>query len=125
MINLTHTCIITKDVPKITDFYKRLLNSKPSFYNRYYSEFETENSKICFFDIRSHNEVTPGTLTPQSNNSIIIEFNVQDVDKEYERIKKENIEIVREPSNQVWGVRSFYFRDCDGNLIDFYTKLTD
>lgn len=125
MINLTHTCIITKDVSRITEFYKKVLKAEPAFENPRYVEFETEVAKLAIFDIKAHETVAPGSLAPESNNSIIIEFNVEDVDAEYARLKAEGIEIVREPSNQVWGVRSFYFRDCDGNLLDFYKQLTD
>lgn len=27
---------------------------------------------------------------------------------------------VKPPTNQPWGTRSIYFRDPDGNLVDFY-----
>jgi catechol 2,3-dioxygenase-like lactoylglutathione lyase family enzyme len=51
---------------------------------------------------------------------MILEFNVDDINEEYERIKGMDIEIVKELSTQAWGNTSFYFRDPDGNLIDFY-----
>lgn len=122
-MNFTHTCIITKDVRRITEFYKKVLKVNPTFENPRYVEFETEKAKLAIFDFKAHDSVAPGSLIPESNNSIIIEFSVDNVDDEYARIKSEGIEIVREPSNQVWGVRSFYFRDCDGNLVDFYKQL--
>ena len=101
MINLTHTCIITKDVARIKEFYSKILKAEPTFENPRYVEFETQVAKLAIFDIKAHETIAPGSLTPESNNSVIIEFNVEDVDKEYERIKAEGIEIVREPGDQV------------------------
>jgi catechol 2,3-dioxygenase-like lactoylglutathione lyase family enzyme len=31
---------------------------------------------------------------------------------------------VKPPTTQPWGTRSLYFRDPDGNLIDFYAPRT-
>lgn len=123
IMNLTHICIITRDVSRIANFYKKVLKAEPAIENRYYVEFEVKDAKLAIFDIKSQEMIAPGSLTPESNNSVMIEFNVENVDEEYDRIKAEGIEIVRKPRNQVWGVRSFYFRDCDGNLVDFYKHL--
>jgi len=46
---------------------------------------------------------------------------VSDVDQEYARLQKIVRDWVKPPTTQSWGTRSIYFRDPDGNLIDFYT----
>lgn len=125
-MKLTHTCIITKNVRRLTDFYKKALQIYPTLdKDGVYAEFKWGDAKLAIFDSRMHNTVAPNSLIPESNQSVIIEISVDDVDKEYERLCKGNVEIVREPGNQIWGVRSFYFRDCDGNLVDFYMTLNN
>jgi catechol 2,3-dioxygenase-like lactoylglutathione lyase family enzyme len=32
-------------------------------------------------------------------------------------------EIAKPVTTQEWGNRSFYFRDPDGNLVNFYTRV--
>jgi catechol 2,3-dioxygenase-like lactoylglutathione lyase family enzyme len=48
---------------------------------------------------------------------------VEDVDEEYERLKSLNVEFVKLPQNHPWGCRSLWFRDPDGNIIDFFTII--
>ena len=52
---------------------------------------------------------------------MILEFRVADVDQEYGRLQSLVKIWVKPPTTQPWGTRSIYFRDPDGNLVDFYT----
>jgi uncharacterized glyoxalase superfamily protein PhnB len=62
---------------------------------------------------------------PADNHSLIIEFQVDDVDKEYERLKTLVSEWVQEPTTMPWGNRSVLFRDPDGNLVNLFTPVTE
>ena len=48
---------------------------------------------------------------PADNHTIIIEFRVDDVDSEYERLKPLVSDWVQEPTTMPWGNRSILFRD--------------
>ena len=61
---------------------------------------------------------------PADNHTAIIEFRVDNVDHEYERLKKVCSEFVQEPTTMPWGNRSLLFRDLDGNLINFFTPVS-
>lgn len=54
---------------------------------------------------------------------MILEFSVEDVDREYERLKGLVGEFALEPTTQPWGNRSMLFRDPDGNLINYFTRV--
>ncbi len=58
-----------------------------------------------------------------SFGNCILEFQVSDVDKEYEMLKKLGVEFVKLPTTQPWGIRSVWFKDPDGNIINFYSKI--
>jgi len=45
---------------------------------------------------------------------------VDDVDAEYARLRHLVKIWIKPPMNQPWGTRSMYFRDPDGNLVDFW-----
>jgi predicted enzyme related to lactoylglutathione lyase len=66
-----------------------------------------------------------GVAEPATNKSIIIEFLVENVDDNYKIIKDLTTEIVQEPTTMPWGNRSLLFRDPDGNLINFFTPVSD
>ena len=56
----------------------------------------------------------------------MLEFQVDDVDAEYARLRNLDrlaIEFVMPPRTLEWGNRSIYFRDLDGNLINFFTRV--
>ena len=59
------------------------------------------------------------------NHTIIIEFRVEDVDSEYTRLKPLVNDWVQAPTTMPWGNRSILFRDPDGNLVNFFTPVTE
>jgi len=59
---------------------------------------------------------------PSSNRCLELEFNVDNVDNDFARLEQLNVEIVKPLTTESWGKRSFYFRDIDGNLINFHTR---
>ena len=65
-----------------------------------------------------------GAARPADNHTAIIEFRVDDVDKEYEKLEKVIGDFVQRPTTQTWGNRSLLFRDPDGNLINFFTPVS-
>lgn len=65
-----------------------------------------------------------GAARPADNHSAIIEFRVDDVDQEYERLEKVISDFVQRPTTPPWGNRSLLFRDPDGNLINFFTPVS-
>ena len=56
---------------------------------------------------------------------MIIEFQVDDVDKEYERLKTLVSEWVQGPTTMPWGNRSMLFHDPDRNLVNLFTPVTE
>ncbi len=67
---------------------------------------------------------SPGSAEPASNRSAILEFQVDDVDAEFERLKGAAM-VVQEPKTMPWGNRAAQFRDPEGTLVSLYTPVTD
>jgi uncharacterized glyoxalase superfamily protein PhnB len=86
-------------------------------------EFNTEQGNLSIYSADMLNELTPDSAFPASNRSVILEFMVDDVDAEYERLQEVAVEWVKPPTTQPWGNRSIYFRDLDGNLVNFYMQV--
>lgn len=120
-MKLTTSCIITDDVQKLSSFYREVLNIEPQSYGPDYVEFETDQGILAIYHLGEHEKMAPGSARSGANESIILEFNVDEVDKEYKRLNSMDISFAKHPTTQPWGTRSFYFYDPDGNLINFYT----
>jgi len=65
-----------------------------------------------------------GSAEPAANRSAIIEFIVDDVDAEWERLRGHIPDAVTEPTTMPWGNRALLFRDPDGNLVNLFTPVT-
>lgn len=121
--SLIYTCLITKDVKKLTDFYQRVLQIKPHATGDTYVEFPTSAGTLAIFDADAQEKYIPGAAQAGQNKSVILEFNVANVDQEYARLQGIIQTWVKPPTTQSYGTRSIYFRDPDGNLIDFFTRV--
>ena len=42
---------------------------------------------------------------------------VEDVDREYEELRKKGVHFVKPPTTQPWGQRIAYFEDPEGNIL--------
>ena len=121
-MKLTHTCIITEDVGRLRSFYQEVLQIEPLGEGAYV-EFPTEAGTLSLFSLEGLEKLAPGSMQGASNNTAMLEFHVEDVDKEYERLKQMSIEWMKPPTTQPWGNRSIWFRDPDGNPLNLYTRV--
>jgi catechol 2,3-dioxygenase-like lactoylglutathione lyase family enzyme len=117
---LMHACLITSDVNQLIQFYEPVLALKARRSGGDYAEFHTGMGVLALFSEAAQENYIPGSALPANNKSVILEFQVADVDKEYARLQSFVKTWVKPPTTQPWGTRSIYFRDPDGNLVDFY-----
>lgn len=117
---LVNTCVITNNVKRLADFYEQILLLKARKSGEDYAEFPSDAGVLAIFSAEAQEKYIPGSAEVAKNRSIILEFRVGDVDQEYSRLKSLVKIWVKPPSTQPWGTRSIYFRDPDGNLIDFF-----
>lgn len=66
-----------------------------------------------------------GCAIAAANQTAIIEFLVKDVDSEFVRLKKYDVEFVHEPKDMPWGNRTLKLRDPEGTLVSFFTPVTE
>jgi len=117
---LINTCLISKDVRTLAAFYRQILKAEPQFDNGNYVEFRTGVGVLAIFDAAAQEKYIPGSAIGGANRSVVLEFRVDDVDAEYARLQGVVKDWVKPPTTQPWGTRSIYFRDPDGNLVDFF-----
>jgi catechol 2,3-dioxygenase-like lactoylglutathione lyase family enzyme len=117
---LMNACLITDNVNQLVQFYEPILTLKARRYGEDYAEFHTGAGVLAVFSMAAQEKYIPGSTEAARNKSTILEFSVTDVDKEYSRLQSLVKVWVKPPTTQPWGTRSIYFRDPDGNLVDFY-----
>jgi uncharacterized glyoxalase superfamily protein PhnB len=113
-------CLISNDVKRLVDFYEPVLALKASWSGSDYAELRTNAAVLAVFAADAQEEYIPRAAQAAENRSVILQFRVADVDVEYKRLQSLVKIWVKPPTTQPWGTRSIYFRDPDGNLVDFY-----
>jgi catechol 2,3-dioxygenase-like lactoylglutathione lyase family enzyme len=121
--SLIYTCLITNEMKQLTDFYEGVLQIKPHASGDRYVEFPTNAGTLAIFAADAQEKYIPGSAQAGQNKSAILEFHVANVDQEYSRLQGIVKIWVKPPTTQPWGSRSIYFRDPDGNLVDFFTRV--
>jgi predicted enzyme related to lactoylglutathione lyase len=123
-MNLTSLRIITGDIKRLVQFFEKAINLPATWYTEDFAEIATSNGTLALGSQRTMNLFGEWTAQPGSNNRVIIEFLVNNVDDDYERIIALTNDIIQKPTTMPWGNRSLLFRDPDGNLINFFTPVT-
>ncbi len=121
-MRFTGICIITQNVDRLCAFYRETLKLESEEGN-VFEIIPTEGADLSIFSSERTEKMAPGCLKGAGYGSYTIEFEVEDVDREFERLKALNVEIVKPPTTQSWGRRSVWFRDPDGNIVNFYANV--
>lgn len=108
-------CLITKDVRRLSAFYKSVLKTTSDCDDEIHQEIITKGASLAIL------KCDDNSITGNSNMSMA--FTVDDIDTEYERLQKLGIEIIDPPTTRPWGARNMRFSDPDGNYIVFRSFL--
>lgn len=119
------TRIITADVPRLVAFYEKVTDTVAVWGNELFAEIPTPVGALAIGSDKTVPLFGAGSAEPGANRSAIIEFLVDDVDTEYERLRAHVGELVTAPTTMPWGNRALLFRDPDGNLVNLFTPVTD
>ncbi len=122
MAQFRGVCLITHDVRRLREFYETILRVSAEGDDTFTS-FPALGAGLTIFSIRGMEQMAPGSMSLTGNGRYTLEFEVDDVDGEYERLTALNVIIVKPPTTQPWGLRSVWFRDPDANLVNFYMRV--
>jgi predicted enzyme related to lactoylglutathione lyase len=125
-MNLLSIRIITANFDGLVKFYEQVTGIPVVKYTPDFAELKTPTATIAIGSTKTL-QVFGGdeVAQPAQNRSVIIEFKVDDVEKDYERLAdylQDNI--VQKPTTMPWGNKSLLIRDPDGNLVNLFTPIT-
>jgi catechol 2,3-dioxygenase-like lactoylglutathione lyase family enzyme len=123
-MNLYDVRIVTGDVERLVDFYERVTGLVVNrLHPGEYAELRTPGGILAITSQRKVDARTAGAAIPAANRSLIVDFRVEDVDRERARLGAIVREFVLEPTDQPWGNCAMLFRDPDGNLINLFHPI--
>jgi predicted enzyme related to lactoylglutathione lyase len=123
-MNLVSMRLITNNMKRLVGFYAEITGLKPDWFGEDFAELVSPSCTLAIGSKRAMDTYQAGAARPADNHTAIIEFRVDDVDKEFARLEKAIGDVVQPPTTMFWGNRSLLFRDPDGNLINFFTPVS-
>ncbi len=124
-MDLVSIRMITDDLEGVVQFYERVTGIKAVRYTPVFAELIMPSFTLAIGHTQTTQLFGEDSARPADNHTVIIEFRVDNVDSEYERLKPLVTDWVQEPTTMPWGNRSILFRDPDGNLVNFFTPVTE
>jgi predicted enzyme related to lactoylglutathione lyase len=118
------TRVIADDIKRLVRFYEEVTGLAAKWFTEDFAELPTPSCTLAIGSKRTMDMFGAGAARPADNHTAIIEFRVDDVDKEYEKLETVVSDFVQRPTTMPWGNRSLLFRDPDGNLINFFTPVS-
>jgi catechol 2,3-dioxygenase-like lactoylglutathione lyase family enzyme len=114
--------IITDDIERLTAFYESVTGLAAVRPAPVFAEFRTPVGTLAIGSTATVAMLGGRAPHPAANDSVIVEFEVDDVDGEFARLLDALDDVVLEPTTMPWGNRSTLFRDPDGNLVNLFSR---
>jgi uncharacterized glyoxalase superfamily protein PhnB len=118
------TRLIARDIKALVGFYEKLTGQRAEWLAPVFAEIVTPAGTLAFGAAETVALFKEGSAEPASNRTAIVEFQVEDVEAEFARLK-DDVEVVCEPKMMPWGNRAAQFRDPEGTPVVMYTPVTE
>jgi len=123
-MNFVSIRVITADIKRLVRFYEQITGIAVTMYTEDFGELKTTAGTLAIASTRTLQLFGGDVARPADNHTVIIEFRVGDVDAEFRRLADViDGSLVQAPTTMPWGNRSLLFRDPDGNLVNFFTRI--
>ncbi|OWJ61264.1 VOC family protein [Paraburkholderia caledonica] len=114
--------VVTRYIDGLVEFYQRLSGIEAVRPADGFAEMRFEGATLAISSEHLIELFNVGAATAAANQSAILEFEVENVDAVFERMKASGTNIVMPTTLMPWGNRSLLLRDPDGNLVNIFSR---
>ena len=123
-MKLASVRIIAGDIRQMVAFYEMITGVAAQWPAPVFAELVLPGATLAIGAVATVPLWQEGSAEPASNRSLFIEFQVDDIDAEYQRLR-EQVPLVHDLKTMPWGNRTFQFRDPEGNAVSLYMPATE
>ena len=123
-MKLASTRLIAADIKAMVAFYEMVTGRKAEWLAPVFAEIVTPGATLAIGAVETVALWQEGSAEPAANRTACLEFQVEDVDAEFERLK-DKVALVHGLKTMPWGNRTFQFRDPEGTAVSLYMPATD
>src|SRR6202161_243845 len=124
LMKFASTRLIAADIKAMTGFYELVTGQRAEWLAPVFAEIVTPGATLAIGSAETVSLFKEGSAEPASNRTAIVEFQVEDVEAEFARLK-DDLEVVHAPKMMPWGNCAAQFRDPEGTLVGMYTPITE
>lgn len=119
MLNFNSLLVFSDNPERLKEFYEKVFEKKPGWENGGYYGFQVGSSYIMF---GPHDKVYGENKNPER---MMFNFETEDVEKEFERIKSLGATVIAEPYNpgEADDMKLATLADPDGNYFQLATPM--
>jgi predicted enzyme related to lactoylglutathione lyase len=101
--------LLTNDVKRLARFYKQLLETENGSDDDTHQFIITDGTALSVYN--------DGTVKNNQNQNMCLAFTVDDIEKEYAKLKAMGAKIIESPAKRPWGAINMSFYDPDNNVV--------
>lgn len=120
--------VITAAIHRLVDFYARVTGLEPDWLTDDFAELRWPAFTLAIGSTRTLAFFGGDDVArAAANRSVIVEFQVPDVDASYQRLVSGSpaVDVVQPPTTMPWGNRSLLLRDPDATLVNLFTPAAE
>ena len=110
-MRIGEVCLLTNDVRRLADFYKRLVDVDNGSDDKVHQFILTGETALAVYN--------DGMTKNNQNPNSCLAFTVDDIDRAHEKVLALGAQVLEPPTRRPWGAVNMSFRDPDGNVIYF------
>ncbi|TDR81903.1 VOC family protein [Paludibacterium purpuratum] len=114
--------VVTQNFAALIAFYQTLSGIEAKHLADGFAEMHFDGAVLAISSEQLVKRFNAGAAIAAANRSAILEFETENVDAVFERMKASGGNIVQEPTAMPWGNRSLLLRDPDGNLVNLFSR---
>lgn len=114
----SYPVLLSEDVPQASGFYQRHFGFRPLYEADWYVHLQSANDPGINLAIVAKDHPTIPETGRGRTGGVILNFEVEDVDSEHDRLRTEGVPVALSLRDEAFGQRHFILRGPDGVLID-------
>ena len=118
------TRLIAADIKGMVAFYEMVTGLSADWLAPVFAEIVTPAATLAIGSAETVALWKEGSAEPGANRTAYIEFQVEDIDADYDRLK-DKVQLVHALKVMPWGNKTFQFRDPEGTAVSLYMPATD
>lgn len=116
--------LIAADLKKMVAFYEMVTGKTADWLAPVFAEIVMPGATLAIGAAETVALWQEGSAQPGANRTACLEFQVEDIDAAFERLKGK-VQLVHDMKTMPWGNKTFQFRDPEGTAVSLYMPLTD